>query len=163
IESFAADVAHELKNPLTSLRSAVETMPLAKSKESQQRLLEVVQHDVKRLPRLISDISDASRLDAELQRDERAPVDLAKLLNTVVSVQNETRKAEGAKVSVTFEGGGPRAFVVPGHDSRLGQVINNLIDNARSFSPPNATVRVVWRHLRNESHVVVDDERARIT
>ena len=90
IESFAADVAHELKNPLTSLRSAVETLPLAKSPDSQQRLLAVIQHDVKRLDRLISDISDASRLDAELQRHEVAPVDLAKLLNTVVTVQNET-------------------------------------------------------------------------
>jgi two-component system sensor histidine kinase ChvG len=158
IESFAADVAHELKNPLTSLRSAVETMPLAKSKESQQRLLEVIQHDVKRLDRLISDISDASRLDAELQRDERTPVDLTKLLNTVVSVQNETRKADGTNVSVTFEGGGPLAFIVPGHDSRLGQVINNLIDNARSFSPPNSTVRVTCRKLRDEIEIVVDDD-----
>ena len=158
IESFAADVAHELKNPLTSLRSAVETMPLAKSKESQQRLLEVIQHDVKRLDRLISDISDASRLDAELQRDERAPVDLAKLLNTVVSVQNETRMADGTKVSVTFEGGGPLAFIVPGHDSRLGQVINNLIDNARSFSPPNSTARVTCRKLRDDIEIVVDDD-----
>src|SRR4030081_3202125 len=76
IESFAADVAHELKNPLTSLRSAVETMPPAKSKERQKTPLEVIQHDVKRLDRLISDISDASRLDAELQRDERTPVNL---------------------------------------------------------------------------------------
>jgi two-component system, OmpR family, sensor histidine kinase ChvG len=158
IESFAADVAHELKNPLTSLRSAVETMPLAKSKESQQRLLEVIQHDVKRLDRLISDISDASRLDAELQRDERTPVDLTKLLNTVISVQNETRKADGTKVSVTFEGGGPLAFVVPGHDSRLGQVINNLIDNARSFAPPDSTVRVTCRKLRDEIEIVVDDD-----
>ncbi|MGZ5659440.1 MAG: stimulus-sensing domain-containing protein [Caldimonas sp.] len=158
IESFAADVAHELKNPLTSLRSAVETMPLAKSKESQHRLLAVIQHDVKRLDRLISDISDASRLDAELQRDERAPVDLTKLLNTVVSVQNETRIADGTRVSVTFEGGGPLAFIVPGHDSRLGQVINNLIDNARSFSPPNSTVRVTCRRLRDEIEIVVDDD-----
>ena len=158
IESFAADVAHELKNPLTSLRSAVETMPLAKSKESQQRLLEVIQHDVKRLDRLISDISDASRLDAELQRDERTPVDLTKLLNTVISVQNETRKADGTKVSVTFEGGGPHAFVVPGHDSRLGQVINNLIDNARSFAPPDSTVRVTCRKLRDAIEIVVDDD-----
>ena len=70
IESFAADVAHELKNPLTSLRSAVETLPLAKTAESRERLLAVIQHDVKRLDRLISDISDASRLDAELQRSE---------------------------------------------------------------------------------------------
>ena len=77
IESFAADVAHELKNPLTSLRSAVETLPLAKTDESRARLLAVIQHDVKRLDRLISDISDASRLDAELQRHEAAPVDLA--------------------------------------------------------------------------------------
>jgi two-component system sensor histidine kinase ChvG len=158
IESFAADVAHELKNPLTSLRSAVETMPLAKSKESQQRLLEVIQHDVKRLDRLISDISDASRLDAELQRDERTRVDLTKLLNTVVSVQNETRKADGTKVSVTFEGSGAHTFIVPGHDSRLGQVINNLIDNARSFSPPNATVRVTCRKLRDAIEIVVDDD-----
>ena len=73
IESFAADVAHELKNPLTSLRSAVETLPLAKTDESRARLLAVIQHDVKRLDRLISDISDASRLEAEMQRQEAAP------------------------------------------------------------------------------------------
>src|SRR6185503_10589244 len=127
IESFAADVAHELKNPLTSLRSAVETLPLAKSPDSRARLLDVIQHDVRRLDRLISDISDASRLDAELQRGEMAPVDLTRLLNTVVSVQNEIRQSDTAKVSVSFEGGGPKAFVVPGHDSRLGQVFDNLI------------------------------------
>jgi len=158
IESFAADVAHELKNPLTSLRSAVETLPLAKSPDSQKRLLAVIQHDVRRLDRLISDISDASRLDAELQRGEMAPVDLAKLLNTVASVQNETRPTDAAKVSVTFEGGGPRAFMVPGHDSRLGQVINNLIDNARSFAPSDSTVRVTCRKLRDEIEIVVDDD-----
>lgn len=157
IESFAADVAHELKNPLTSLRSAVETLPHAKSPESQQRLLAVIQHDVKRLDRLISDISDASRLDAELQRGEMAPVDLAKLLHTVVTVQNETR-ADAAKVLVTFEGGGPLSFVVPGNDSRLGQVINNLIDNARSFAPADSTVRVTYRRLRGEVEIVVDDD-----
>jgi two-component system sensor histidine kinase ChvG len=157
IESFAADVAHELKNPLTSLRSAVETLPLAKNPDSQKRLLAVIQHDVKRLDRLISDISDASRLDAELQRGETAPLDIAKLLDTVVSVQNETRQ-EDAKVSVTFEGGNRRSFVVPGHDSRLGQVINNLIDNARSFAPADSTVRVTCRKLRDEIEIVVDDD-----
>src|SRR5207302_6033348 len=77
IESFAADVAHELKNPLTSLRSAVETLPLAKSEESRARLLAVIKHDVRRLDRLISDIADASRLDAEMQRQEAQPVDIA--------------------------------------------------------------------------------------
>ena len=158
IERFAADVAHELKNPLTSLRSAVETLPLARSQDSQKRLLEVIQHDVRRLDRLISDISDASRLDAELQRGEMAPVDLAKLLKTVVTVQNETRPTDVAKVSLTFEGGGPADFVVPGHDSRLGQVVNNLLDNARSFAPPDSTVRVTCRRLRNEVEIVVDDD-----
>jgi two-component system sensor histidine kinase ChvG len=158
IERFAADVAHELKNPLTSLRSAVETLPVARTPESQQRLLAVIQHDVKRLDRLISDISDASRLDAELQRDEMAPVDLARLLRTVVTVQNETHQTDLPRVSLTFEGGGPLAFVVPGHDSRLGQVINNLIDNARSFSPADSTVRVTCRRLRNAVEIVIDDD-----
>jgi two-component system sensor histidine kinase ChvG len=158
IESFAADVAHELKNPLTSLRSAVETMPLAKTPESRARLLSVIEHDVKRLDRLISDISDASRLDAELQRQETAPVDLTKLINTVITVRNETRPADGANVTLAFEGGGPPAFVVPGHDSRLGQVVDNLIANACSFSPPGGSVRVICRRLRNEAEIVVDDD-----
>jgi two-component system sensor histidine kinase ChvG len=158
IESFAADVAHELKNPLTSLRSAVETLPLAKSEASRERLLEVIQHDVKRLDRLISDISDASRLDAELQRQDMAPVDLPRLLTTIVGVANEVRKDGNIKVSITYEGGPPPAFQVPGHDSRLGQVINNLIDNARSFSPPNGTVRITCRRLKSEVEIIVDDD-----
>ena len=156
IESFAADVAHELKNPLTSLRSAVETLPLAKTEESRARLLGVIGHDVRRLDRLISDISDASRLDAEMQRQVVAPVDLAKLLRTVTTVANEVTQDDAVKVALTFEGGG--SFLVPGHDSRLGQVINNLIDNARSFSPPGGTVRVTCRRLRGEVEIMVDDD-----
>jgi two-component system sensor histidine kinase ChvG len=158
IESFAADVAHELKNPLTSMRSAVETLPLAKTEASRARLLAVIQDDVKRLDRLISDISDASRLDAELQRHEVAPVDLPRLLNTVVSVANEVRRDSDVKVSIAFEGGGADAFRIPGHDSRLGQVVNNLIDNARSFSPAGGIVRVTCRRLKNEVEIVVDDD-----
>ncbi len=158
IESFAADVAHELKNPLTSLRSAVETLPVAKTDESRGRLLNIIQHDVRRLDRLISDISDASRLDAELQRQEAAPVDLAKLLSTLVSVANEVKRDDGVKVSLKFEGGSTRAFQVPGHDSRLGQIVDNLIENARSFSPPGATVRVTCRRLRNQIEIFVDDD-----
>jgi two-component system sensor histidine kinase ChvG len=157
IESFAADVAHELKNPLTSMRSAVETLPLAKSEGSRARLLSVIEHDVKRLDRLISDISDASRLDAELQRRETDAVDLNKLLTTVVNIANEVRKDNDVKVSLKFEGN-PRAFVIPGHDSRLGQVVNNLIDNARSFSPPGGSVRVICRRVKQEIEVVVDDD-----
>jgi two-component system, OmpR family, sensor histidine kinase ChvG len=158
IESFAADVAHELKNPLTSLRSAVETLPLAKTPESHARLLAVIQHDVKRLDRLISDISEASRLDAELQRHEVQPVDLTKLLSTVVTVQNEIRNDNGVSITLAFEGTNLQAFIVPGNDSRLGQVINNLIDNARSFSPPSGTVRVICRRLRDEVEIIVDDD-----
>ena len=104
IEMFAADVAHELKNPLTSLRSAVETLPLARNENSRARLLAVIEHDVKRLDRLISDISDASRLDAELQRQDMAPVDLRRLLTTLTSVANETRLGNDIAVEVRFEG-----------------------------------------------------------
>jgi two-component system, OmpR family, sensor histidine kinase ChvG len=157
IESFAADVAHELKNPLTSMRSAVETLPLAKTEDSRKRLLAVIEHDVKRLDRLISDISDASRLDAELQRQEVAPVDLTRLLATLVTVGNEVRHDDGVKLTLAFEGGA-QSFAVPGHDSRLGQVFSNLIDNARSFSPPNGTVRVICRRLKSELEVVVEDD-----
>jgi two-component system, OmpR family, sensor histidine kinase ChvG len=159
IESFAADVAHELKNPLTSMRSAVETLPLARNEESRGRLLSIIQHDVQRLDRLISDISDASRLDAELQRQEAAPVDMTKLLNTLVGVANEVNRDDGVKVTLRFEGGsGPRAFEVPGHDSRLGQVVDNLIENARSFSPSDGTVRVTCRRLKTHVEIVVDDD-----
>ncbi len=156
IERFAADVSHELKNPLTSLRSAVETLPLAKSEESRARLLEVIFHDVRRLDRLISDISDASRLDAEMQRQVVAPVDLVKLLKTVTTIANEVKQDNGAKVALAFEGSGN--FAVPGHDLRLGQVVNNLIDNARSFSPEGGTVRVTCRRLRGEIEIVIDDD-----
>jgi two-component system sensor histidine kinase ChvG len=158
IERFAADVAHELKNPLTSLRSAVETFPLAKTDESRARLLAVVKHDVRRLDRLISDIADASRLDAEMQRQDAALVDLKKLLSTVVRIAKEVRHDHDVTVKLDFEGTGPYSFQVLGHDSRLGQVFNNLIDNARSFSPEGGTVRLTCRQLRTEIEILVDDD-----
>jgi two-component system sensor histidine kinase ChvG len=159
IESFAADVAHELKNPLTSLRSAVETLPLARSDDSRGRLMSIIQHDVRRLDRLISDISDASRLDAELARADAEPVDMARLLEAVVSVANERRR-EGEPVirlAVERPNAGRNAFFTLGHDSRLGQVFNNLIDNARSFSPPDGSVTVTLRRRRGEIEVIVED------
>ncbi len=160
IERFAADVAHELKNPLTSLRSAVETLPLAKSDESRGRLLSIIQHDVRRLDRLISDISDASRLDAELARADAEPVDLAKLLEAVVSVANERRREHDPLITLAVEPHpmGKDAFFVFGHDSRLAQVFSNLVDNARSFSPRDGTVRVTLRRGRGEIDIVVDDD-----
>lgn len=157
IESFAADVSHELKNPLTSLRSAVETLPLAKSEASRQRLMEIIQHDVRRLDRLITDISDASRLDAELAREDAAKVDLKKLLGDLVSVSREIRRGK-KKVEIDFKAGrlpqGVKGFFVMGHDLRLGQVITNLIENARSFVPDDGG-RIAVSMTRSGRHVIV--------
>ena len=159
IEMFAADVAHELKNPLTSLRSAVETLPLARNENSRARLLAVIEHDVKRLDRLISDISDASRLDAELQRQDMAPVDLRRLLTALASVANETRRGNNIAVELRFEGRGQfDSFIVPGHDSRLGQVVSNLLSNAQSFSEPGSKVRITCRNRRSNIEIIVDDD-----
>ena len=159
IEMFAADVAHELKNPLTSLRSAVETLPLARNDNSRARLLAVIEHDVKRLDRLISDISDASRLDAELQRQDMVPVDLRRLLTTLTSVANETKLGHDVGVQVRFEGRSANdTFSVPGHDLRLGQVISNLLVNAQSFSNAGGKVRIVCRRVKSEIEIVVDDD-----
>ena len=138
IESFAADVSHELKNPLTSLRSAVETLPLAKNEHSRERLMEIIQHDVKRLDRLITDISDASRLDAELAREDAGKVDLKKFVGDLVSVSRETTRHKKV-VEIDFNAAklpaGAKSYNVLGHDLRIGQVITNLIENARSFVP----------------------------
>ncbi|EHK58791.1 sensor histidine kinase [Allomesorhizobium alhagi] len=138
IESFAADVSHELKNPLTSLRSAVETLPLAKSAESRERLMDVIQHDVRRLDRLITDISDASRLDAELAREDAERVDMKKLVGDLVSVSQDAGRQK-RKMTIDFKVAklpqGVKGYYVIGHDLRLGQVITNLIENARSFVP----------------------------
>ena len=145
IESFAADVAHELKNPLTSLRSALETLPRVNTDHSRDRLIAVMQHDVRRLDRLISDISDASRLDAELTRGEAGPVDVAALLRAVVSMAQDSSR-DGARVELSIpvrRGKNTSAdYFVLGHDSRLAQVVTNLIENACSFCEPGGVVRV---------------------
>lgn len=138
IESFAADVSHELKNPLTSLRSAVETLPLAKNDNSRARLMEIIQHDVRRLDRLITDISDASRLDAELAREDAGTVDLKKFITDLVAVSREATRNKKA-VEIEFKAAklpqGVKGYFVTGHDLRIGQVVTNLIENARSFVP----------------------------
>lgn len=138
IESFAADVSHELKNPLTSLRSAVEALPLAQTEEARQSLLDVIGHDVRRLDRLITDIAGASRLDAELAREEAKPVDLRKLLQNLVRAAREVRKnRRQAVIDFTAEplSAAKASYFVGGYELRLGQVISNLIENARSFIP----------------------------
>lgn len=148
IESFAADVSHELKNPLTSLRSAVETLPLVKNEEQRNRLLGIINHDVERLNRLITDISDASRLDAELAREDIEPIDLAELLTSIHETYANMASHTVAEVpevllSIEEQQEPPRArnghmtshWVIWGHRGRLGQVVTNLIENARGFVP----------------------------
>jgi len=157
IESFAADVAHELKNPLTSLRSAVETLPRVKGGPSRDRLLEIMQHDVRRLDRLISDISDASRLDAELARGEAAPIDMVEVVKAVVAMVGDSPRSNGVALKLTIERKGAARrddFFVMGHDSRLAQVLTNLIDNACSFSCPGGEVRIGLRRVRSSPPAV---------
>ena len=159
IENFAADVAHELKNPLTSLRSATETLPLARTDESKERLMEIIKHDVKRLDRLISDISDASRLDAELAREDAKTVDMAELLRTTVSLFNDIHRDDTPEVVLDIAyAPGAWPYRVMGHDSRLSQVIVNLLDNAISFSPPGGRVAVLARRIGHEIQIAVEDE-----
>jgi two-component system, OmpR family, sensor histidine kinase ChvG len=157
------DMTGALYNRIEGIeRSAVETLPLARSDDSRSRLLAVIEHDVRRLDRLISDISDASRLDAELQRQDVEPVDVRRLLNTLVSVANETQHGTDVTVEVRFEGRANDTFSVPGHDSRLGQVIANLLSNAQSFSHPGGKVRIVCRRLKSEIEIIIDDDGAGI-
>ncbi|MBP5859083.1 sensor histidine kinase [Marivibrio halodurans] len=163
IERFAADVAHEIKNPLTSLRSAVETAARIKDPAQQQRLMSIIQDDVARLDRLISDISDASRLDAELSRSESAEVDLARMLSALAEMLNvprEERAREGGErpVRLVFEAEGAGPFTVRGSEDRLVQVFRNLIGNAESFSPPNGTIRITALRDGGMVEVRVDDE-----
>ena len=156
IESFAADVAHELKNPLTSLASAVEMFSRAKDAETQTRLLGIVRGDIKRIDRLITDISDASRLDAELSRETKEPVDLSRLLTTIIDIYRMTDNPR--RVEFVLHDELPPGMVVRGRDERLGQVFRNLIDNAASFSPDGG--KVVVTAIRNDiiARVTIEDE-----
>jgi len=138
----------------------VEALPLAKNEKSRTRLVEIVQHDVKRLDRLITDISDASRLDAELARQDSVPVDLQALVEAVVSLQNDIAGKRNQRVTLSTRPlGAPHlAFVVMGHDGRLGQVVTNLVDNARSFSADGGEVRVDLVASAGRVEVTVDDD-----
>ena len=144
IERFAADVAHEIKNPLSSLRSAVETASRIDDIGQQRKLMSIITDDVKRLDRLISDISDASRLDAELSRAESEPVDIANLLATLVEIHQATAPADGPRLD--YQSDDVKDLVVFGIEDRLVQVFRNLISNAISFSPPGGTILLRgWR------------------
>jgi len=154
IERFAADVAHEIKNPLTSLRSAVETTVRLKDPEQQRKLLAIIKEDVTRLDRLISDISDASRLDAELSRADTAPVDLGAMLGTLVNMHEATADG-GPTIRLTLPADG-EPLVVNGIEGRLAQVFRNLLANAVSFSPPAGAIAI--SAARDNGWIAVDIE-----
>lgn len=156
IESFAADVAHEIRNPLTSLRSAVETLDLVSDPAARERLLNVLKNDVQRLDRLVTDISNASRLDAELSRDQPRIIDLGRLIGDIVALYQATAKPGDVQVRFTPHQG-MEAVTVMGREGPLGQIVRNLIDNARSFSPPGDAVNVGMVRVKGEAIVTVSD------
>ena len=157
IERFAADVAHEIRNPLTSIRSAVETLDLVGDGPARERLTGILKQDVGRLDRLVTDIANASRLDAELSRDEPRRIDLSRLIGDIVNVYAASTNPGGAGVRV-LESGPGEPVVVAGREGPLGQVFRNLIDNARSFSAPGGEVRVGLSRARGKAEVVVEDD-----
>jgi len=155
IEKFAADVSHEIKNPLSSIRSAIETLTRVEDPARASRLLDIINQDVARLDRLITDISDSSRLDSELSRSRQEIVDMARLLATLAEIHDATRK-EGSPfmlVDAPVEG-----LYVSGSEARLVQVLRNLIGNAISFSPPDAKIYLHGRETGGLVELSVEDE-----
>ncbi len=172
IERFAADVSHEIKNPLTSLRSAVETVDVVKTKKDRDRLMDIIKHDVQRMDRLISDISSASRLDAELLRDEMGQVDLNMMLLKLADAHRMPlarglmeKMGAGREGQETFDEESvirltlppPGEAMVRGNEGRLAQVFDNLITNALSFSPAGRPVTITVMPDRAQVTVTVDD------
>jgi two-component system sensor histidine kinase ChvG len=156
IEGFAADVAHEIKNPLTSLRSAVETVARVEDPEQQKKLMTIILDDVQRLDRLISDISDASRLDAELSRGESETVDLGRLLDALVETQRATAPEDGPRFELSVPP--HQDLTVSGIEGRLGQVFRNLINNAISFSPPGGAIRLAASREKSWLVITISDQ-----
>lgn len=159
-EKFAADVAHELKNPLTAARSTAESMSYARTPEQREQLAQQIQEELKRLNRLITDVANASRLDAELARQETEVLDLTKSLKGLVDVLGDIHGQDDRTVTLEVipKPNGDRRHLVRGHEGRLGQVVTNLIDNAASFSPPGGKVIARLRTVSNEVELSVEDE-----
>ena len=156
IERFAADVAHEIKNPLTSIKSAVETIASIKNSEQQMKLMEIVKDDIERLDRLISDISDASRLDAELSRKKMVPIKINLLLEELISFYGVAVDTKGIqfKFSNEFDG----TILIQGNEDRIVQVFRNLIDNAISFSPEKGIISLRLNLDNQMVKICVEDE-----
>ncbi len=156
IEAFAADVTHELKNPLASLRSAMDGLDRVEDPELKRRLIAVARDDVVRLDRLISDISEAARTDAELARATFEPVDLGPLIEQLVDSWDSRR--EKGDASIAFARPRKASAVVMGKPDRLARAINAIIDNAVSFSPPGGLVEIAAARVGDEVRIRVDDE-----
>ncbi|KAB2884375.1 MAG: HAMP domain-containing protein [Albidovulum sp.] len=153
-EQFAADVAHEIKNPLASLRSAVGSLRMVKKEEHRDKLLDVIDHDVRRLDRLVSDISNASRLDSELVKEEEESFNLVKMLTNLSEYLGQEAKGKGVDFIADLP---PEPIVITGLEGRLAQVFVNLITNAISFCQDGDAVRVWARKRENRVLVVVED------
>ena len=155
-ERFAADVAHEIKNPLSSIRSAIETLRRIEDPSRQRQLLTIIAQDVVRLDRLISDVSDASRLDAELSRVTAQPIDVVPILRALLELDEATRDDENdPKLEVVAPPNGVKVWAV---EDRLVQVLRNLIANARSFSPPRGRIAVRVRDAGGMAELCVEDD-----
>jgi two-component system sensor histidine kinase ChvG len=156
IEAFAADVAHEIKNPLTSLRSAVETMDFARTPEQKQKLMDVIQKDVQRLDRLVTDISNASRLDAELVRERMLAFDLGSLITALADMIRGQGEDRNVKVATNLPKG---ALIARGLEVRIAQVVTNLLENALSFAPDGSTITVSGKRLtRGMIRLTIEDQ-----
>jgi two-component system, OmpR family, sensor histidine kinase ChvG len=155
IERFAADVAHEIKNPLSSIRSAIETLRRIEDPTRQKQLLAIITDDVTRLDRLISDVSDASRVDAELSRVATERVDVTPILRTLQELQEATRAGSDPCIYLEVPEAG---LVVRGVEDRIVQVFRNIIANAESFSPPSGQIVIRARELAGTVEITIDDE-----
>jgi two-component system sensor histidine kinase ChvG len=155
-EMFAADVAHELKNPLASLSSAVESLRSVTQPELRAQLQDIISDDVRRLDRLITDISELSRIDARLSRTAFERVDMNALVEGLVS--SRTARGKSPDVAIDFARNGKKPLLVSGEASQLSRVIENLLDNAVSFSPPGSTVRIGLTADADSALISVDDE-----
>lgn len=156
VESFAADVAHEIKNPLASLRSATESLPKVTDETLREQLHDVAAHDVRRIDRLVTEISEASRIDAELSRATFVPVDLVELFANVVDAKNARGETDGYVIELDCSKSG-RAMVL-GVPLRLERIAENLLDNAISFSPPGGRILVTIRQDVTQVSALVCDE-----
>ena len=158
-ESFAADVAHELKNPLTAARSTAESLVYAKTPEQRDELVRQIQNELKRLNRLITDVSNASRLDAELARQAMVPTLITEVVDSVAKIFRDILCEDGRSVRVAVDPAvDAQTLKVTGHEGRLAQVITNLVDNAVSFSPADGVVVLTVKQTAQHVEITIDDE-----